>query len=105
VVIYRRDAISVAFDSRLDFVGALSRSASMLGNAGPAMTGVTPETAAAALSQQGVMATTFGLNLGPLGGYGDLGAFTKLSMSFQMVLGRLELITLLALFSPSFWRK
>ena len=45
-----------------------------------------------------------GPNIGPLGGYGDLSSWTKVATSFEMVLGRLELLTLLALFTPSFWR-
>ena len=44
-------------------------------------------------------------NVGPMGGYGDLRGWTKLVFTFQMVLGRLELLTLLALFTPSFWRR
>ena len=44
-------------------------------------------------------------NIGPFGGYGDLQGWTKLVMTVQMVLGRLELLTVLALFSPNFWRR
>jgi trk system potassium uptake protein TrkH len=48
-------------------------------------------------------------NLGPgLGDvgthYGDTGALAKWILSFAMLLGRLEIFTLLVLFTPSFWR-
>lgn len=49
-------------------------------------------------------------NLGPGLGtirdhYGNLSVFAKWVLCFAMLLGRLELFTLLVLFSPSFWRK
>ncbi len=49
-------------------------------------------------------------NLGPgLGAvsahYGDISATAKLILSFAMILGRLEIFTLLVLLSPAFWRK
>jgi trk system potassium uptake protein TrkH len=49
-------------------------------------------------------------NLGPgLGGvsqhYGDLGDTAKLLLCFAMLLGRLEIFTLLVLITPAFWRK
>ncbi len=49
-------------------------------------------------------------NLGPgLGtvseNYGHLSVFAKWVLCFAMLLGRLEIFTLLVLFSPSFWRK
>ncbi len=48
-------------------------------------------------------------NLGPALGeagphYGTLGAFPKLLLTFAMLLGRLELFTLLVLFTPGFWK-
>ena len=48
-------------------------------------------------------------NLGPGLGevsahYGDLGPVAKLILSFAMVLGRLEIFTLLVLLTPAFWR-
>ena len=49
-------------------------------------------------------------NLGP--GLGDVGAnyegindFSKWVLCFSMLLGRLEIFTLLVLFTPAFWRK
>ncbi|WP_440996764.1 TrkH family potassium uptake protein [Arhodomonas sp. SL1] len=56
-------------------------------------------------------ATASGMNnLGPALGdvathFGDMGAGVKLLISFAMVLGRLEIFTLLVLFTPAFWRR
>jgi trk system potassium uptake protein TrkH len=49
-------------------------------------------------------------NLGPgLGdvaaNYGDIGSFAKGALCFAMLLGRLEVFTLLVLFTPMFWRQ
>jgi len=49
-------------------------------------------------------------NLGPgLGDvavhYGDISSNAKWLLCFAMLLGRLEVFTLLVLFSPSFWRR
>jgi len=98
-------AFVIAWDQRLSFVGALTASASMLGNCGPAMGMVDPAAVANGLPAQGVALTTVGPNIGPLGGFGDLAGWTKLVMSFEMVLGRLELLPMLALLSPGFWRR
>ncbi|MFO1029600.1 MAG: potassium transporter TrkG [Planctomycetota bacterium] len=98
-------AFAIGLDQRLSFVGALTASASMLGNCGPAMAIVDPVAVAAGLPELGSGVATVGPNIGPFGGYGDLAGGTKLWMSFEMVLGRLELLPLLALLSPSFWRR
>ena len=95
----------LACDDRIGLLGALSTSASMQGNAGPAIAPIDPASAAAALAQQGVAAVTLGPNIGPLGGFGELRDWAKLWACLQMVLGRLELLTLLALLSPSIWRR
>ena len=56
-------------------------------------------------------ATTASLNnLGPgLGevaaNYGDINGFAKLVLCGGMLLGRLEIFTLLVLFTPMFWRR
>ena len=57
------------------------------------------------MTRLGVAATTLGPNIGPLCGFGELTGAAKLLMAFQMVLGRLELLTLLALLMPGFWRR
>ena len=49
-------------------------------------------------------------NLGPGLGqvalhYGDINAVAKWILCFAMLIGRLEVFTLLVLFSPAFWRK
>jgi len=66
----------------LDFVTALSGSASAISNVGPGLGDV----------------------IGPNGNYSDLPSFSKLILSFGMLLGRLELFAVLVLFFPSFWK-
>ena len=66
----------------LDFVTALSGAASAISNVGPGL----------------------GEVIGPNGNYSDLPNFSKLSLSFGMLLGRLELFAVLVLFFPSFWK-
>jgi len=41
---------------------------------------------------------------GVAGGFGDLSDFAKSILCFAMLLGRLEIFTLLVLFTPAFWR-
>lgn len=95
----------LACDERFDFVAALSTSASMVGNCGPALTIVEPSSVAAALT--GGTGAPLGAqpHVGPFGGFGDLRDWAKVATSLQMVLGRLELLTVLALLTPSFWRR
>ena len=66
----------------LDFVTALSGSASAISNVGPGL----------------------GEVVGPYGNFSSLPNLSKLSLSFGMLLGRLELFAVLILFFPSFWR-
>jgi trk system potassium uptake protein TrkH len=65
----------------LDFKTALGAAASTLGNVGPALG-----------------------DLGPVHTYADLPALAKLWATFLMLIGRLELFTVLILFTPFFWR-
>ena len=65
----------------LDYRTALGGAASTLGNVGPALG-----------------------DLGPAHNYSDLSAVTKWWASFLMLLGRLELFTVLILLTPFFWR-
>jgi trk system potassium uptake protein TrkH len=65
----------------LDFESAIGASASSLGNVGPA----------------------FG-DLSPVDNYASLTSFGKLWSSFLMLIGRLELFTVLILFTPYFWK-
>ncbi len=43
--------------------------------------------------------------LGPMGDYAALPDFVKLFLAFIMLVGRLEIFTVLILFSPGFWKK
>lgn len=65
----------------LDFKTALGAAASTLGNVGPALG-----------------------DLGPVHTYSDLPSLAKLWATFLMLIGRLELFTVLILFTPFFWR-
>ena len=98
-------AVVLALDQMLSLGGALSASASMLGNTGPALAWVVPEALENGLPAIGQGVAVVGPNIGALGGYGDLHGWTKVVMSFEMVLGRLELLPLLVLCMPSFWRR
>lgn len=66
----------------LDFVTALAASAAALSNVGPGI----------------------GEIIGPAGNFAPLPDAAKWALSFQMMLGRLELFTVLVLFRPEFWR-
>ena len=47
-----------------------------------------------------------GLELvGPMGNYADFSAFSKMLLSFDMLIGRLEIFPMLLLFSPSIWKR
>jgi len=66
---------------QIDFQSAVGLSASSLGNIGPALG-----------------------NFGPVNNYAALPMLGKWWASFLMLIGRLELFTVLILFSPFFWR-
>jgi len=66
----------------LDPVTALSGAASTIANVGPGLGDV----------------------IGPAGTYQPLPDAAKWVMSFTMLVGRLEVLTMLALFTPAFWR-
>ena len=67
----------------LDLVTALSGAATAVGNVGPGL----------------------GLMIGPSGAYTHLSDAAKWALSAGMLLGRLEIFTVLVLLSPSFWRR
>lgn len=99
-------ALLIAMDARMNFMSALSASATMVGNCGPALTQIEPTSMAAAVHEaQRSVPQAGATHIGPFGGFGDLHDWTKLVMILQMLLGRLELLTVLALFTPSFWRR
>ncbi len=91
-------AFVFALDRRLDAMSCITASATFMGNAGPALTAVLPVGEGVSLANPG------GLNLGPYGSFGDLTAFAKVWASILMLLGRLEIVTLLVLLSPRFWK-
>ena len=66
----------------LDFISSLSGAASVLGNLGPGLSS----------------------HIGPLGSFADLDLGSKGLLMFGMILGRLELLAILILFMPSFWK-
>lgn len=74
-------AIGLAFTG-LDFVTAASGAASAIANVGPGL----------------------GDMIGPGGNFADVPIAAKWMLSFGMLLGRLELFTILVLLMPSFWR-
>ena len=66
----------------LDFESAVGGAASSLGNVGPALG-----------------------DLNPIVNFSELPAFGKWWCGFLMLLGRLELFTVLILFTPFFWKR
>ena len=66
----------------LDFESAIGASASSIGNIGPAIG-----------------------SLGPVNNYAHIPDIGKWFLSFLMLLGRLEIFTILIIFTPAFWRK
>ncbi len=66
----------------LDFDSAIGASIATLGNIGPGLGTV-----------------------GPIGNYAHIPEFGKWFLSFLMMIGRLELFTVLILFSPAFWKR
>ena len=66
----------------LDVISSLSGSATILGNVGPGL----------------------GSEIGPSSIYSDLPDLAKWMIMFGMLVGRLELLTLLILFTPGFWK-
>ena len=85
-------------DPRLDLVSSFTASISMMGCIGPAFSEVVQT---GPHQFEGVSE----ISVGPYSGYGEILPGTKVFMSLQMVLGRLELLAPLALLTPSFWRR
>ncbi|MAV64542.1 MAG: potassium transporter [Candidatus Marinimicrobia bacterium] len=75
-------SLMIAFTAGTDFISSLSISASSIGNIGPGL---------------GV--------IGPLNNWASLPDSTKWVTSFCMLLGRLEIFTVIILFSKTYWRK
>ena len=68
--------------SGLDFLTCFSAAASAVSNVGPGLGDI----------------------IGPEGNYGSLTSYSKIILIFTMFLGRLEMLTILVLFLPSFWK-
>ena len=66
----------------LDFITSFSGAATAISNVGPGL----------------------GEIIGPSRDFGELSSFAKWILSFAMLLGRLEIFTLLILFFPAFWK-
>ncbi|MDP6440800.1 MAG: TrkH family potassium uptake protein [Pelagibacteraceae bacterium] len=66
----------------LDFITSFSGAATAISNVGPGL----------------------GDMIGPSGNFSELSNFAKWILSFAMLLGRLEIFTLLVLFFPGFWK-
>ena len=67
----------------LDFVSAFTGALTALSNVGPG----------------------FGDTIGPVGNFSTVGDWALWILSFLMLAGRLEIVTVIILFTPAFWRK
>jgi len=82
ILIFLFSSISLSF-FELDFLTALSASASAISNVGPGI----------------------GEIVGPYGNYASIDYRAKWILTITMLLGRLEIFTILILFSKNFWKK
>ena len=81
IVTFASSALLLSF-SGLDFLTCISAAASAISNVGPGL----------------------GEVIGPEGNYSSLTNYTKLILTLTMFLGRLEMLTVLVLLLPSFWK-
>ena len=81
IITFAFSALLLSF-SGLDFLTSISASASAISNVGPGLGDV----------------------IGPDGNYSSLSDYSKLILICTMFLGRLEMLTILILFLPSFWK-
>lgn len=81
ILTFAISALLLSF-SGLDFLTCFSASASAISNVGPGL----------------------GEIIGPDGSYSSLSDYSKIVLVFTMFLGRLEMLTILVLFIPSFWK-
>ena len=81
IITFAFSALLLSF-SGLDFLTSISASASAISNVGPGLGDV----------------------IGPDGNYSSLSDYSKLILICTMFLGRLEMLTILVLFLPSFWK-
>ncbi len=81
ILTFSLSALLLSF-SGLDFLTCISASASAISNVGPGL----------------------GEVIGPNGNYSEIGNYSKLILIATMFLGRLEMLTILVLFLPTFWK-
>ena len=81
ILTFAISALLLSF-SGLDFLTCISASASAISNVGPGLGDV----------------------IGPEGNYSTLSNYAKIILASTMFLGRLEMLTILVLFLPSFWK-
>ena len=81
ILIFSLLTLVLAYDG-LDIITSLSGSAAALANVGPGLSEF----------------------IGPSSNYSGLSNFSKIFLSFAMLVGRLELFPVLILLSPVFWR-
>jgi len=81
MLIFILGSVAISLEG-IGFLGATSAVAATLGNIGPG----------------------FGF-IGPTNTYSEFSVLSKLLLSFFMLLGRLELFTVIALMTPKFWRR
>ena len=81
ILTFAISALALSF-SGLDFLTCISASASAISNVGPGLGDI----------------------IGPNGNYSILTNYSKLVLTATMFLGRLEMLTILVLFLPSFWK-
>ncbi len=81
VITFAFSALLLSF-SGLDFLTCISAAASAISNVGPGL----------------------GQTIGPNGSFSSLSDYSKLVLIITMFLGRLEMLTILVLFLPSFWK-
>ena len=82
IFIFILSSVSLSFFN-LDFITALSASASAISNVGPGI----------------------GDLVGPSSNYSSIHDGAKWILAFTMLIGRLEIFTILVLFSLNFWKK
>ena len=81
IITFVATALLLSF-SGLDFITCISASASALANIGPGLGDI----------------------IGPEGNYSTLTNYTKIVLTVTMLLGRLEILTLIIFFLPKFWK-
>ena len=82
VLLFILSAVILSF-LKIDFLTSLSASASAISNVGPGIGDI----------------------IGPNGNYSEIHNIAKWVLAITMLVGRLEIFTILVLFSKNFWRK